>query len=68
MFNQGFLGRATGISEEGVPALRSLGAMANVFVIESFVDMLALEAQKDSVAFRMKTPQRIVGAGVCNAP
>lgn len=37
-----------------VSALRSLGAMANVFAIESFMDMLALEAQKDPVAFRIE--------------
>ena len=35
-------------------ALRSLGATANVFAIESMVDELALEAGEDPVAFRLR--------------
>ena len=34
-------------------ALRSLGAYANVFAIESFMDELAAEAGKDAVSFRL---------------
>jgi nicotinate dehydrogenase subunit B len=43
-----------------VSALRSLGAYANVFSIESFMDELALAAGADPVAFRLKhlTDQR----------
>jgi nicotinate dehydrogenase subunit B len=37
-----------------VSALRSLGAYANVFALESFLDDLALEAKADPVAFRLK--------------
>ena len=37
-----------------VSALRSLGAYANVFAIESFMDELALKANADPVAFRMR--------------
>ena len=37
-----------------VSALRSLGAYANVFALESFLDDLALEAKTDPVAFRLK--------------
>ena len=37
-----------------VSALRSLGAYANVFAIESFMDELALKANVDPVAFRMR--------------
>ena len=37
-----------------VSALRSLGAYANVFAIESFMDELALAAGADPVAFRLK--------------
>lgn len=37
-----------------VSALRGLGAFANVFAIESFVDELAREAKADPVAFRLK--------------
>ena len=37
-----------------VSALRSLGAFANVFAIESFMDELALTAGADPVAFRLK--------------
>jgi nicotinate dehydrogenase subunit B len=43
-----------------VSALRTLGAYANVFAIESFVDELALAAGQDPVAFRlahMKDPR-----------
>ena len=36
-----------------VSALRSLGAYANVFAIESFMDELAAEAGKDAVSFRL---------------
>jgi nicotinate dehydrogenase subunit B len=35
-------------------ALRSLGAYANVFAIESFMDELALAARADPVAFRLR--------------
>ena len=34
-------------------ALRSLGAYANIFALESFVDELALKAGKDAVEFRL---------------
>ena len=37
-----------------VSALRSLGAYANVFAIESFVDELAAAAKADPVAFRLR--------------
>jgi nicotinate dehydrogenase subunit B len=37
-----------------VSALRGLGAYANVFAIESFMDELALAAGADPVAFRLK--------------
>jgi CO/xanthine dehydrogenase Mo-binding subunit len=37
-----------------VSALRSLGAYANVFALESFLDDMALEAKADPVAFRLK--------------
>ncbi len=37
-------------------ALRSLGAFANVFAIESFMDELAQTAGADPVAFRLKHP------------
>jgi nicotinate dehydrogenase subunit B len=43
-----------------VSALRTLGAYANVFAMESFIDELALEAGADPVAFRiahMKDPR-----------
>jgi CO/xanthine dehydrogenase Mo-binding subunit len=43
-----------------VSALRTLGAYANVFAIESFIDELALAAGSDPVAFRlahMKDPR-----------
>jgi CO/xanthine dehydrogenase Mo-binding subunit len=43
-----------------VSALRTLGAYANVFAIESFIDELALAAGQDPVAFRlahMKEPR-----------
>jgi CO/xanthine dehydrogenase Mo-binding subunit len=36
-----------------VSALRSLGAYANVFALESFMDDMALEAKADPVAFRL---------------
>ncbi len=36
-----------------VSALRSLGAYANVFAIESFMDELAKEARRDPVSFRL---------------
>jgi nicotinate dehydrogenase subunit B len=36
-----------------VSALRTLGAYANVFAIESFIDELALAAARDPVAFRL---------------
>jgi nicotinate dehydrogenase subunit B len=36
-----------------VSALRTLGAYANVFAIESFIDELALAAGRDPVAFRL---------------
>jgi CO/xanthine dehydrogenase Mo-binding subunit len=36
-----------------VSALRTLGAYANVFAIESFMDELAAEAKADPVAFRL---------------
>jgi len=45
-----------------VSALRTLGAYANVFAIESFLDELALAAKADPVAFRlahMKDPRAI---------
>jgi len=45
-----------------VSALRTLGAYANVFAIESFMDELALAAKADPVAFRlahMKDPRAI---------
>ena len=35
-------------------ALRSLGAFANVFAIESFVDELAAERGEDPLAFRLR--------------
>lgn len=34
-------------------ALRSLGAYANIFAVESFIDELALLAQKDPLSFRI---------------
>ena len=37
-----------------VSALRSLGAYANVFAIESFIDELAAALNQDPVAFRLK--------------
>jgi len=37
-----------------VSALRALGAFANVFAIESFMDELALAASSDPVAFRLR--------------
>jgi CO/xanthine dehydrogenase Mo-binding subunit len=37
-----------------VSALRSLGAYANVFALESFMDDMALEAKADPVDFRLK--------------
>ncbi|WP_163269236.1 xanthine dehydrogenase family protein molybdopterin-binding subunit [Chelativorans alearense] len=37
-----------------VSALRSLGAFANVFAIESFIDELAAERGEDPVAFRLR--------------
>ena len=37
-----------------VSALRSLGAYANVFAIESFMDELALAADADPLAFRLR--------------
>ena len=37
-----------------VSALRSLGAYANVFALESFMDDMAQEAGADPVAFRLK--------------
>ncbi|MCY3833276.1 MAG: molybdopterin-dependent oxidoreductase [Chloroflexi bacterium] len=37
-----------------VSALRSLGAYANVFAIESFMDELALAAKADPLAFRLR--------------
>jgi len=37
-----------------VSALRTLGAFANVFAIESFMDELAAGADEDPVAFRLK--------------
>jgi CO/xanthine dehydrogenase Mo-binding subunit len=37
-----------------VSALRTLGAYANVFALESFIDELALAANADPVAFRLK--------------
>ena len=37
-----------------VSALRSLGAYANVFAIESFMDELAVEAGSDPVSFRLR--------------
>ena len=38
-------------------ALRSLGAFANVFAIESFVDEIAAERDEDAVAFRLRHMQ-----------
>ena len=35
-------------------ALRTLGAYANVFALESFMDELAVQAGVDPVAFRLK--------------
>lgn len=37
-----------------VSALRSLGAYANIFAIESFMDELALAAKADPLAFRLR--------------
>src|SRR4051795_1058228 len=37
-----------------ISAMRGLGAYANVFAIESFMDELALAAKADPVAFRLK--------------
>ncbi|HSQ81085.1 MAG TPA: molybdopterin cofactor-binding domain-containing protein, partial [Casimicrobiaceae bacterium] len=37
-----------------VSALRSLGAYANVFAIESFIDELAAAADEDPIAFRLR--------------
>jgi CO/xanthine dehydrogenase Mo-binding subunit len=37
-----------------VSALRALGAYANVFAIESFMDELAFQARKDPLAFRLE--------------
>ena len=41
-----------------VSALRALGAYANVFAIESFMDELALAAGADPVEFRLTAPRR----------
>ena len=38
-----------------VSALRTLGAYANVFALESFMDELAAAAGADPVAFRLRT-------------
>jgi CO/xanthine dehydrogenase Mo-binding subunit len=35
-------------------ALRTLGAYANVFALESFIDELAVQAGRDPIAFRLK--------------
>ena len=35
------------------PALRSLGAYANIFATESFIDDLAVKAGKDPYEFRL---------------
>jgi len=35
-------------------ALRGLGAYGNIFALESFIDELALEAEMDPIAFRIK--------------
>ena len=37
-----------------VSALRTLGAYANIFAIESFMDELAAEAGVDPVEFRLR--------------
>ena len=37
-----------------ISAMRGLGAYANIFAIESFMDELALAAKEDAVAFRLK--------------
>lgn len=37
-----------------VSSLRSLGAFANIFAIESFMDELAVRAGKDPIAFRLQ--------------
>ncbi len=36
-----------------VSSLRSLGAYANIFAVESFMDELAVKAQKDPIEFRL---------------
>lgn len=38
----------------GVSALRGLGAFANVFAIESFIDELAGQVDEDSLSFRLR--------------
>ena len=45
--------KGAGDAARPVPALRSLGAYANVFASESFMDELAAAANADPVAFRL---------------
>ncbi len=48
-------------------ALRSLGAFANVFAIESFMDELALAAKRDPLDFRLEHLQDARGRDVLEA-
>jgi len=48
-------------------ALRSLGAYANVFAIESFMDELAQAAEIDSIAFRLRHLKDPRGRAVIDA-
>jgi len=48
-------------------ALRSLGAYANVFAIESFMDELALAAEADGIAFRLRHLEDPRGRAVIDA-
>lgn len=48
-------------------ALRSLGAFANVFAIESMMDIVAAEADEDPVAFRLRHLEDARGRAVIEA-
>ena len=49
-------------------SLRSLGAFANVFAIESFMDELALAAGRESFRVPTRTPDRPTGRRPCSLP